>query len=513
MQRHFNQKGRTVVNIVMSSINKSNQFCQDILSTKIRRSCSTSNLVMALGSYEGAWSVTDLSRSALYHYQYGSISKSISDLAHNAAQYKQVQQKLQTLCYSYYAPIVASTAAVVLQTDSTPLIKAHSPTLADRGYIAVPNNVITTNQPINVGYDASFVNISEQGTKWSLPLSIARVETKHTASQTAVAQLKQLLCHPDLGLSDKLVCNTLDSKYGNAAYLAPAGEFENLVNIVRLKSSIKVWTQDRREDTGGAPNIYGDKFYLIKQSDTKVYKNPKTKLPVEVDRRSIFDLPTADYQQFEAQTKRGRDLIIKIFRWNDLMLRSKKGNNMKDKPFNLLAIIVEDAKTGERVFKRDMFVSVFGKRKTEITTEQGYKIYRRRYDIEPLFRFAKQRLFLDKFQTSKIQHLDNWFLIVQLTIWLLYVSSDQAKFVPRKWRKYLPANKAIERQARLSIAQTRHAAQNLFLTFDPKPFKPGKSKKGRPRQKGETQIQRTRYKVVKKNNKKKTTKAKIQKIE
>ena len=54
----------------------------------------------------------------------------------------------------------------------------------------------------------------------------------------------------------------------------------------------------------------------------------------------------------------------------------------------------------------------------------------------------------------------------------------------------------------MSIAQARHAAQDLFLTFDQIPFIPLKSKKGRPRQQGETQIQRTRYPVVKKTTKK-----------
>ena len=83
--------------------------------------------------------------------------------------------------------------------------------------------------------------------------------------------------------------------------------------------------------------------------------------------------------------------------------------------------------------------------------------------------------------------------------WLLYTASVEAEFKPRKWRQYLPQNKGIDEKSRLSIAQTRHAAEELFLTFDASPFKPQKSKSGKPRKKGDTQKARTRYKVVKKN--------------
>jgi len=100
-----------------------------------------------------------------------------------------------------------------------------------------------------------------------------------------------------------------------------------------------------------------------------------------------------------------------------------------------------------------------------------------------------------------------------MTIWLLYASSGEVKFIPKKWRQYLPANKAAENQPRLSIAQTRHAAQDLFLTFDPQPFIPKESKKGRPREKGETQTKRNRYKVVKKKTNLKKPEPEIQKIE
>ncbi len=457
---------------------------------------------MALASYEEARSPTALSLSPLFHYQYGSISKAVSDLARNSFERTKVQKVFQALCYAHYSPPDGSAERLVFQTDTTPMGKAHSPTLPDRTYIAVPNNVIRGNKPLDIGYEVSFINLSEPLTRWSLPLSVERVGPDQTASEKALEQLGQLLAHPELGLSDRLCINTLDSKYGN------------LVNLVRFRTGMKVWRPAQDKPSGqGAPKVFDEKFYLISESRTKTYKkHPKTGLAYQVYQRSVFEKQEDEYLKLDTRMATGRKVFIEIWRWNELLIRSKNGNNMKNKPFDLLAIKVRDAQSGKPVFDRDMFVAINGRRKDEVTSRQGHQIYRRRYDIEPALRFAKQRLLLDKLQTPDVEHFDNWLLVHQMTVWLLYTASDEADFRPRKWRKYLVQNKELDKQHRLSIAQTRHAAQNLFLTFNPEPFKPLKSKKGRPRQKGETQIQRTRYKVVKKTSGKTNLTAKRQVI-
>jgi hypothetical protein len=354
------------------------------------------------------------------------------------------------------------------------------------------------------------VNISEGAAKWSLPLSAERVGVHQTASEKALEQWRQLLSHPELGLSECLCLNTLDSKYGNAAYLAPAFEHGNLVNLARFRAGMKVWEAACKHDTGGAPKVYGEKFYLLPQSRTKACKrHPKTGLPYEVFQRSIFDLPADEYLEFEAQTAQGRSIWIQLWRWDKMMIRSKNGNNMKDKPFSLLGAKVQDAQTGKALFNRGLFVAIAGQRRGEVSTPEGYQVYRRRYDIEPMLRFSKRHLLLDKLQTPVAEHFDNWLVLNQMAAWLLYTASDEVSFRPKKWRQYLPKNKQAHQQPRLSITQTRQAAQALFLTFDPVPFWPLESKKGRPRQKGETQIQRTRYEVVKKTSKRPSQKPKI----
>ena len=201
----------------MYAINlKSERFCHEILHLKIRRCSATANLIMALASHEEARSPTELSQSPVFHHQYGSITKAVSELARGPTERAEVQKKAQALFMRYFSMPGHAQKHLVFQTDTSPVEKAHSPTLPDRTHIAVPNNVIRGNKPLSIGYEVSFVNLSEEATKWSLPLSAERVGAHQTASEKAHEQWRQLLSRPELGLSEYLCLNALDSKYGNA---------------------------------------------------------------------------------------------------------------------------------------------------------------------------------------------------------------------------------------------------------------------------------------------------------
>ena len=467
---------------------------------------------MALASFCEARSLVELSLSPVYHYQYSSIAKVLDQIASDEASRDAVQKAIQEMCMPYF-DTSASSGYFLLQTDTTPVCKPHSPTLKDRGYVAVPNTVIAGNKPLNIGYDISFVNLSDAESTWSLPLSVKRVSINQTTSECALEQLKALFAHPELPFCAELIINTLDSKYGNAPYLAPAYEHRQLVNVVRLRAGMKVYKYQPRSNTGGAPAVYDQKYYLNSESQSKTYKHPKTKLPHEVFQRSIFESEADETSHFDAKTSKGRQLKITLWRYNNMMIRSKNGHNMKDKSFDLLICRVTDAQNGKRIFERDMYIALTGQRKSELPTRKGYSAYRHRYDIEPGFRFIKQHLMLEKFQTPDVEHFDNWLLILQLAYWLLYCASDEAHFRPKKWEKYLPKNKNAQDAPRLSVTQVRKAAERLFLTFEQTPFKPVKSKKGKGRQKGQTQIIRKRYKVRKKTAHKAKFKLKIEKME
>jgi len=441
--------------------------------------------------------VVELSLSPCFHYQYSSITDGLSRMARCSDPAGRAARLLaHQLSFLEKGPTFGRDH-VLLQSDGTPCPKAHSPTLPERGYIYQPN-AMAGQRPVDIGYDLSYLNLSEPASGWSLPLSIQRVGTDQTATECLLTQLESVLATPSLA-GESLIVNTLDSKYGTAAYLAPSYAHASLVSVVRLRQGQKIYLSA----PAGSGKIYGDGFYLIPESRTQTFaRHVKTGLPYEVAQRSIFEHPADEQLTLQRFTASGRELRIELWRWHDLRLRTKKGHNMKDKPLDLLAAQVFDAHSGKRLFPQGLYLAISGKQRRRLATEAAYDDYRHRYDIEPYFRLGKQRLFLTQYQTPDRDHFDQWLLIQQLATFLLFLTSTEVGNTPHKWQQYLPREKNAEAQPRLTIAQTHRAAQAHFLTFDPTPFLPQKSKSGRPRQQGETQTPRKRYPVVKKSRKK-----------
>jgi hypothetical protein len=469
------------------------------------------NLVMALASYQEARSPIELSLSPVYQYQFSSISKALDCLCSDTESRAGLQRELQRLCMTYFNHALAD--YFLLQTDTTPLCKAYSPTLPERTFVAMPNNAVPGNRPLNIGYETSCINLCDPQSNWSLPLTLNRVALEETASDCALEQLAELLSHPDLPFDDKLVINTCDSKYGNAEYLSRAYKHSQVVHVIRLRSGMRIWDPYQGSQRSGRKRVYGEKYYLHRNSRHKSYRNRQTSQPQEVFQRSLFERLANEHVKIDSQTAKGRRITIELWRFNNMMMRSKTGYNMKDKLLDIIAVEVRDSDTGKLLFDREMYIGLCGQRKEEISMPQAHHCYRQRFGIEHYLRFAKQRLLMQRYQTPDIEHLDNWLLIQQIVPWLLYAASDETTRCFRKWEQYLPENKTDPPTERLSISQTRRALQTLFLTLDLTPFKPLKSIKGKGRATGTTFEPRKRYKRVKKVAHKRKSKTKIEQIE
>jgi len=509
-------------------VKKTKQFCQDILAKiSTKNAKAFTNLVISLSSHCSAKSVTALSESPLFHHEYSSIRDGISGVGTNIEEQSESMFRVRELGISEVE--LESRERILLQTDASSIVKSHSACLEDRQYVKINNNVIRQNQPISVGYPISLVNISPDVGKWSIPIDIRRISSNQSATDCAVEQILELT--EESPLCDKLIINTLDTGYGNASYMSRVYEQEHLVNLVRFRYGKKVWrpycssdvellqgqiADPISETKKGSPKVYGDKFYLIDHSDVKTYY--RKGVAYEVERSSIFDWEHQDYVELSGSTYKGRGLNIQLWRWNNLLIRTKEGHNMKDKPFDIVASRVSDEQTGELVFKRTMFTVIHGQKKDQISTQEAFEAYRKRYDIEPAIKFAKQELLLDKYQTPSQQHFDNWLVVVMMAFWLLFTAKDEVEYVPKKWRQYKEAKiKQREQAANKSVAlkpsQVRQGAQTLFLTFDPTPFQPKTSNKGKGRIKGTPILRRIRHPVVKKTQNKTKLKLKVEKLE
>ena len=509
--------------------NKTEQFCHDILDLPVNRHRPLANLVMSLCGCTTAKSVVELSESAFFHYHYSNLPKILNDIARNASESVKLDKLIGSLLIPYLPPIRTELGVSFygFSTDVTKLLKAHSPTLEGRGYVPIANNVIARNQAIGVGYRVSMTHLNalEQGAEgWCPPMVVQRLAVEDDAIDVGVAQIRSLLTDPTLPFSTALCIEKADMGYAHASFLSPLYALENLVCLVRFRPSSKVWQpmSSSSEQTldaiksgtlQGAPAIYGKKWYLTDASQDKVYTRKGETYTVWQD--SIMDLAPSDTLEITDTLKNGRQITIELTRWNDLLKRTKQGHSMKDKPFDIVRVLVLDTKTGDKVFDRPLFIAVSGQRKQEIPTPLVQTQYRERSDVEGVYRFGKHNMLLDKLQTPDVKHLDNWLKIFILVTWLLFTARQQTPLTVKVWEKYLPINKTKAEQTNpvLTMPQVRKGINSLFATFDKAPFLPKKYKKGKGRQKGQKQPKRKRFNVTKKVKKSTINNVKSQKNE
>ena len=492
--------------------NNINQFCQDIFGLDLPFRKVFINVLMSLSSSDSR-SVVGLSESPLFSHSYSSISQSVSSLSTDESSYRTVLRALQGVWLSYYERPIGHYS---LQTDTSPLTKPFSRKLEGRQYVHVPNNTVPGNKSLDIGYNYSYVNLGytpvQGGSRWSLPLDIERVGLDSNAISTALAQHARVMTDATLPFAKAdLVINASDSGYFTPRYLSELVEkYDNMVQVCRNRHGSKVWQKadaPRAEGQKGALCVYGETpYYLIASSDVKKTTNGKTKVESIKERTAIYEIPPTETVEINTVTSRGRALIVKIDRWDNMMIRSKEGHSMKDKPFNLFGSRVMDAETGELVFQKPMFISVLGKLKDEVSTTQAHQEYRNRYDIEGHNRFSSHNLLLNSYQTPDVETLDNWPLIVASTYWFLFVAADEVEFIAKPWERNLPKNKQIsENQTttppKKSIAQTKKGAKALIYTIDTKPYSPKSVNNGKGRKKGAKMTRRKDKKVNRKNKK------------
>lgn len=457
---------------------------------------------MALASFQSAKSVTALSKSPLFHHQYSSITAAISNLAKDEREFQRVRKLFRQFWLEYF-PI---TSVNHFQLDVVNIFRPHSECLKDLQYRYKANNRIAGNKPLGVGYPLSSVNIADFQSSWSVPLELRRVKSVEDAIEVGAEQLRALCKLKEFAKG--LNINTCDSQYGVAKYIGQVCDIKNLVNVIRLQHGRKV-SEAVYEKTGGQPRVYGDEYYLIEETRVKSFKK-KDKV-YQVEQISIYDKEPDQVSEVERRTKKGKELKITLSRWNGMRIRSKGGHSMKKVEFDVVGIRVLEKATGKRVFKRDVFVTIVGEERRHVGLGEAAEEFYHRFDLEGTNRFMKQNLFLEGYQTPAVRHQDNWNLLVQMAMWLLWAASEEVEQVCEKWQQYSEPKR--EKGERKTASQTRKGLEGLISTFEKERFQPKKCKKGVGRRKGEKQEKRQRYKVVKKTQSKENQKKKAEQKE
>jgi hypothetical protein len=203
---------------------------------------------------------------------------------------------------------------------------------------------------------------------------------------------------------------------------------------------------------------------------------------------------------------RGHTYTVVIEAWDGLLMRGKRDVPMHNHPFSLVRIRLLDAK-GQSVFNRAMWLIVMGQRRCELSLLDIWHAYRQRYDLEHFFRFGKQRLLLDKYQTPDTEHEENWVQVVKLASVQLWLLSPLTYQLPRPWEKYVPSSPT----GVASPSQTQRAAERIIRQIGT-PAAPPKRRGNSPGRRRGTKLPRRRWlPVVKKTKTSQKTSRRTQK--
>jgi hypothetical protein len=374
------------------------------------------DLVDALSSNTTARSVVELSLNTHFRRHYTALNKAVTVNA------LRNQQLANLACQTISTPVKRKFH--LLGTDVTSNPRPFADTLPDRGFVYQPNT-IKGNKPIAIGHQYSFLawlpeyTVQKTG-NWVVPLSIQRVSSQANKELVGAKQLGDLLADKGLPFGEAFCVEVADSAYSKPAYLNANREHTNLVTIARARGTRTFYRQpvpDSQPAEKGHPTWYGKPFRL---------KEPKTwDVPDQVAETTFISHKKITYR-------------VEIQAWHNLLMRGGKGCPMRQHPFTLVKIRWYNQK-GEALFQKPLWLIVMGDRHMELSLIDIYEAYLQRYNLEHFFRFGKQKLLLDKFQTPDEKHEEHWWQLVALAYLQLWAAKEMASDLPRPWERYLPS--------------------------------------------------------------------------
>lgn len=447
------------------------QFRIDLYDKLPYRADALLDLIDALAGNTFAGSVVELSLSSLFRREHSSVSDAIDHFfqaereSEEAPDRQKWEQEMMGLIGPYLPP-PQERPYWLWGLDVTPIPRPFARTLADRTYVYQPNT-LKGNKPVAIGHQASaLVYLPEKQASqppWLVPFIISRVPSKQTKNEQGGAQVKQLLSDQTQPYAQQLNVLVADSDYSSVVFLGQTAPFKNLVTITRAANNRVFYhppppmPADHKAGKGH-PRWYGSPFRL---KDATSWGDP--------DEISISDYTT----------RAGKHYTLHLEGWHDLLMRGKKEVPMHQHPFTLIRARLLDQE-GKPVFQRPLWLVTMGQQRDTLSLLDSWHSYEQRVDLEHFFRFGKQKLLLNDYQTPVTEHEENWWQITQLAYVQLYLARDLAEVLPRPWEKHL-----------LKTVQSDIASPSMVLRAFPRIIRPlgtpAKSPKPRGKSPGRAQ--------------------------
>jgi hypothetical protein len=452
-------------------------FRSNIYSLFPSRQDAAMELVDSLSSNTHANSVVELSLNPLHRRNYCSITRAIDEYYADAtAADKQQQNRRLTKILSECCPPLKNRNYHLFGLDCTSQPRVFSKTLADRGLVHAPNPIFG-NKPITIGHQYSLVvyfpeKLQDNAPPWVIPVSSERVSTQQKGTLVGMKQIADCIAQPVF--QGTLCVSVGDCAYSDLSCISEANRNPNQVHISRAKNNRSLYNSPKKSNRikRGRPKQYGKKFRL----SAKRLKNPDSSVSSKI------------------MSKKGKELLIVIEAWNDMLMRGKRKLKISPIPFRLIRVRVFSASSGELMYARPMWLIVSGNRRDELSLEDIHNIYRQRFDIEHFFKFGKNKLLMDRTQTPDVNHEEAWWQFVMMAYAQLYVSRQLAENMPMPWQKYLREFKSENQEK--SPTQVQKSFYRIIQEIGT-PAKPPKvRKKSNGRQKGDVQVKRQRHDVI-----------------
>ena len=386
------------------------------------------NLVDSLTCDLSSDHIVELSLNPEYQRHYSSIAQAISsyykprtDAAAVCLEAKTAANKRieNTLCKHLH--MSHSSKHNVFAIDVTPCKRPYSPKLEDKGFVHV-NEPTPGKKPVAIGHKYSCVTYLTQEKHWAPPLGLDRVPTSEKETVFGVKQWCNIINDEKNGFTQQPSFGLYDAAYSNPYIIdtfnqSMSQQAGTAVLIARLRAD-RILARPSKEKANGkrGRNASYDHSNPFKLTDESTWGS--------ADREDGIDWVTA----------RGKEHKINIKLWNNIRMKSHVDANIANVPLTIVRIAVTD-KDGRKIYKNPLWLVVVGNWLEEWGLNLLWEFYYSRFDIEHFFRYGKQRLLMDAYQTPENVNEENWMQFVMLAYHQLYHSRYEAKNLPKPWEQ------------------------------------------------------------------------------
>lgn len=323
--------------------------------------------------------------------------------------------------------------------DCTSNTRKFSPKLEDKTIVYTPNQTVG-NKPISPGHQyscLSYLPDNQENSNWIVPVSTQRVKSTEKGHEAGITQLTQYL--ENHNLLKETVILIADSLYNTKNCHDLISKFLNIVHISRLRKTRNIFLPHKCDQNckENCKKKFGEKFNLQKDN-----------LPFcDEEKKTTFI------------NKKGEEFTVIIQSWKDIILRGSHTYKSYNHPINIIKVTILDKNSK---YLNSLWLSCFGSKRNEIDILEIYNSYKSRYDIEHLFRFAKQKLLFDKFQTPEVINNENWCKFSMLGYTLLFFARNLVQKTPHPWEKNLESYKNNNNNSTATASQTQRGFKKIL---------------------------------------------------